>query len=232
LKTEKHQQGNKDITNNPLLGTSEMDELFRLSGDKSTLLFHKGDILFSENTSPSGVYFLKEGTVRVYNSDTNGNEQTLGIIAAGHYIDLGSLIRNKKHIGSAVALEDSTVCFIPKAEFFSLTAKYPGISHQLLVKFCYQLDKAEDKLVSLSNKSHREKLAETLYLLGRNPGLQSDANSIRITARELATMIGTTADKVDIYLSEFVDKKIIDTFGDQIKIICMESLEKICNANT
>jgi CRP/FNR family transcriptional regulator, polysaccharide utilization system transcription regulator len=221
----------KGLSKNPLLGTSEIDELFELSEEKNLLTIKKDQVLFHENMKPAGVYYLKEGSIRIFSTDAKGKEHIIGITSPGHYIGLGSLLRNKKNPGTGVAIEDSVVCFIPKKEFFKLTSRYPQLSHRLLVKFCYQLDKAEDKLISLSNKSSKEKLAEILLLLGKDTETGKGKNSIHITSQDLASLVGTKSEIISSYLKEFDEKRIIDHIGNQITLLCLDGLAKICNQN-
>jgi CRP/FNR family transcriptional regulator, polysaccharide utilization system transcription regulator len=143
---------NPGRTPNPnIIKASEIDLLFDVCGEKSLISIKKDQLIFSEGSKPDGLYFLQKGSIRIFRK-AEGRESTLAIAGKGTYFGLGSLMRSKNHTCSAVALKDSTVCFIAGKEFMRLTAKYPEVAHQLLVKLCHMLDKTGDKVIFKTNQ--------------------------------------------------------------------------------
>ena len=140
------------VQNPNIIKTSEIDLFFNLSKEKSLIIFKKDEIIFRENTKPSGVYYLQSGSIKLYKTDTD-KEQTIVIASKGDYFGLGSIMRNKNHTCTAIALENSKIYFMPGNEFLMLTAKFPEVAHQLLVKLCNLLDKKDHIVISKKKKN-------------------------------------------------------------------------------
>lgn len=220
----------QENAHNPnIIKASEIDLLFRLSRQKSVVNFKKGDIVFREKTKPNGVYYLKEGEIRVFRTGAGNHEKELGTADPGYYLGLNSLMRNKNHVGTAVAVEDSVVYHIPRAEFLKLTEKFPQISHQLLVKLCSLLDKAEENLAAICNNAVKEKLAETILILGKGIKSGKLKKSVFISCGDMAKLIGATQAAVAGYLHELQEDKLISVKENEISLLDNEGLKKICS---
>ncbi len=132
---------------------TDMNVLFTSCKKVRTSKYATNDVLYYEDTDPSGLYFLREGIVKLIKKGEAGNETTHSVVTADCYLGLCSMIRNKKHTATAVALEDALIDYIPKNEFFRLMARYPSTSHKILVVLCRLLDDAEDEIIALTDKS-------------------------------------------------------------------------------
>jgi len=120
---------------------SEIDALFEISEEKSVMKIKKGEVIFTLNTKPLGLYFVQSGKIKIFKTESD-KEKELVIASKGDYFGLGSLMRNKKHTCTAVALVNSTLYFMPSKEFLKLSSNFPDISHLVLVKLCNLLDEA------------------------------------------------------------------------------------------
>ncbi|MFM9653942.1 Crp/Fnr family transcriptional regulator, partial [Streptomyces galilaeus] len=76
-----------------------------------------------------------------------------------------ALISNERYHSSAIALEDTSLCIIDKQYFFSQLEQEPKLMLEVARKMSADLKKAEEHIVSLSQKNVRERLAEALLFL-------------------------------------------------------------------
>ena len=99
--------------------------------------------------------------------------------------------------------------------------------------FIHELSKhlggSDSKIVSLTQKHIRGRLAETLTLLIDNYGFEDDGETLKIyMAREdIANLSNMTTSNAIRTLSSFVTEKIITVDGRRIKIINEPQLRKI-----
>jgi CRP-like cAMP-binding protein len=198
-----------------------------ISSFKSSTFTKRGQIIFHEGRTPQGVYCLNEGKVKIYRLGSDGKEQVVRIVTPSNFFGLRALISGWNYSTSAVTLEDSVVCLIPKRAFLKISLKYPDVSHCLMVFLSSMLEDAESKLLSLAQKPVRERLAETLLALHEVFNKNGGNNHINLSRTDLANIIGTATECVIRLLSEFKDDNIIDINGRKISILNFEELKKI-----
>ena len=85
-----------------------------LSEIKACSHYKKGQYIFSENGNPLGLYCINHGKVKLAATGENGKEQILRLLKDGDVAGYRSLISGERYHCNAVALEDSSICFIPK----------------------------------------------------------------------------------------------------------------------
>ena len=131
---------------------------------------------------------------------------------------------------SAAALEDMEVCFIPKSEVLNMFDQNNQFSRNVMKTICGDLKETSDHLVSISQKTVKERLAETLIYLEENFGKNADGSIlIQLTREELAGMIGTETESCIRLLSDFNKTALIELVGKKIVIKEMGKLKKIAD---
>lgn len=194
--------------------------------------FHKfGQVLFYEGDSPSGLYCMNTGKVKLSGMSDDGKEQIVRLVKSGDVIGHRALISGEPYALSATVLEDATICFIPKSTFYKLFKDNPSISAHVMQLLCHELHSAEQKQLSLSRKPIRERLAETLMMIKEFYGCEDDGATLRgnIKREDLANIAGTAAETVIRLLSEFKKEQIIELSGKKIKILDPQKLLRIAH---
>jgi len=198
-----------------------------ISSFKSSTITKRGQIIFHEGRNPQGVYCLNDGKIKIYRLGSDGKEQVVRIVTPSSFFGLRALISGWNYSTSAVTLEDSVVCLIPKRAFLKISLKHPDVSHCLMVFLSSMLEDAECKLTSLAQKPVRERLAETLLTLHDVFNRNGGNNHINLSRSDLANIVGTAPECVIRLLSEFRDESLITISGRKISILNFEELRKI-----
>jgi CRP-like cAMP-binding protein len=198
-----------------------------ISSFKSSTFTKRGQVIFYEGRTPQGVYCLNEGKVKIYMIGNDGKEQVIRIITPTNFFGLRALISGRSYINSAVTLEDSVICLIPKRPFLKVIQKYPDVSHCLMILLSSMLGEAENKLMSLAQKPVRERLAETLLTLHEVFNRNGGNNEIILSRSDLANIVGTANETVIRILSEFRDEQLVSIEGRKITILNFFELRKI-----
>lgn len=209
---------------------SKLDEtdLCFINENKSLLTFKKGETIFSEGSKPQGVYCLSDGIVKVSKHSNDGREQIIRIVFPSEFIGLRAILSGHFYTVSALALEDCVVCFIKRTDFFQLMLKYPDCTNSLIIILSKLLEEAESRMVSLSHKPVRQRLAETLLFLNHSFNAAAPAYPkpyLNITRSDLANIIGTAPETVIRLLSEFREARIIETKGRKIYLSDISRLQ-------
>ena len=120
---------------------------------------------------------------------------------------------------SEVALEDMEVCFIPKSEILGFFNKNNQFSLGLMKSVCGDLKESDLHVVSMAQKTVKNRLAETLLYLQDTFGKNTDNTlKIQLSREELAGMIGTATESCIRILSEFNKSGLIEIVGKKIAI--------------
>ena len=185
-------------------------------------------MIYQECSTPLGAYFVENGSIKITKLGSLGKEQILKIATNGELLCLSDLFSQSRYGNSAKTLEDSSLLFISKQDFWEVLKEDDQIFRSLLQQLALNIRKGNEKIVELAYKPVRGRLAEALLSLdskfsanGREP------HQVAITRADLASYIGTVKETVNRLLSEFRSEKLISTQGTRIKINDPNGLERI-----
>lgn len=209
-----------------------VDELRCLSSRMDQVHYAPGDVIFKEGASPQGFMCLKEGKVKITRLAPNGNEQIVDLKSSPDTIGIRAFSTNSRYRSSAVALDNVVICTIPSNDFNQILDSCPAVFKELLHYMGERLVRADEKLISLTQKHVKSRLADTLLLLKQNNGEDSDGYvDIPLKRSELAQLSNMNISNVIRTLSMFKRKGLIKFKGRKAKIISMEALTKISKFN-
>jgi len=204
------------------------DELIRMADCKTSYTIKKGDPIFEEGESVNGIFCVKDGVCKLSKLSANGKDQIVKLVKPGELLGQRSLISDEPANLSAVALEDMEVCFIPKAEIMGFFNQNNQFSMNVMKTICGDLKEADDHMVSMAQKSVKERLAETLLYLEETFGKNEDGTlHIQLSREELAGMIGTATESCIRLLSEMNKNGLIDLVGKKIAIVDRNKLKRM-----
>ena len=158
----------------------------------------------------------------------NGKDHIVKLVKKGELLGQRSMISEEAVNLSAVALEDMEVCFIPKTEVMGFFNKNNQFSMNVMRTICGDLKESDDHIVSMAQKSVKERLAETLLYLEETFGKNEDGSLvIQLSREELSGMIGTATESCIRLLSEFNKLGLIELVGKKIILKDINKLKKI-----
>lgn len=201
----------------------KIDDILKLSENKKYKFYKKYQVIFSEHTKPLGVYYLKEGRVKIFKTDYKGKEQIIRFASPGDLLGIKAIIAEKNHITSATALEDSIVCLIPGKDFLKLIKENTDLTYSLIKILCELQKETDNRIISAINRSERERLAEALLILSK----KFNSENINILKKDLANFSIIESDKLKHYLYELKEKKLISINSQRIKILDETGLKKL-----
>ena len=166
-------------------------------------IYKKGQTLFNEGSYPFGVYCINDGKVKLSHLGDDGKEQIIRLLRGGDVLGYRALLSGERYSASAIALEDTQVCFIPKELFISVLKSDTGLAFEMMKLLSDELHKAEVKLTHLAQKPIRERLAETLLFIKETYGFEADGVtlSVRLSREEIANLVGTATESTIRLLS-------------------------------
>lgn len=212
------------------LNTLKKDELLRMANCKTSFTIKKGDPIFEEGESINGIYCIKNGVCKLSKLSANGKDQIVKLVKPGELLGQRSMISDEPANLSAVALEEMEVCFIPRTEVLHFFNNNNQFSMNVMKTICGDLKESDDHMVSMAQKTVKERLAETLLYLEETFGTNEDGTlRIQLTREELAGMIGTATESCIRLLSEFNKTGLIELTGKRISVTDRNKLKKMAD---
>lgn len=207
------------------------EHLETISESKNCTVFKKGQIIFHEGANPYGVYCIKQGKIKLSIVGDEGREQIVRLAGDGDLLGYRSMLVGERYNATAVALEDSKVCYISRDVFLPAVKQDANLSFEMLKLLSKQLKEAEVKLTHLAQKSVRERLAETLLFLKETYGYEADSTylNVRLSREEIANLVGTATETVIRLLSDFNKEGLVLLEGKRIMMANTKKLAQVAN---
>lgn len=204
-------------------------ELHQVDTHKVCSHFKKGEVIFREGNRANGLYCISSGKVKIFKTGIEGRDQIVRLAKTGDIIGYRALLSGEPYFASASALEDTAVCMIPASDFHKYTDANPAFSKGLIQKLTQDLKVSEERMMSMAQKSVRERLAATLLLLMQTFGTVGPDKvlNVDLSREDIASLIGTATETVIRLLSDFKTEQIIATRGKKILILNEKALHII-----
>lgn len=199
-----------------------------LCKDKKVKLLKKKTELFSEGDTPLNIYFIKSGSIKVYQAHPDGKELITNVYNVNDFFGFEPILEGGNYTESAVAMHDSEVISIPKHDFITLLQSHPDVSRGFIALLCKKVAEKEKQLLHLAYNSVRQRTAEALLKVR---DLKDKNDNIQISRDDLAKMVGTASESVIRVLSDFKDEGLIEIDGGKIKLTQIVKLEKVVRWN-
>ena len=201
----------------------------RLLSNTRIVHFKTNETIYFEDDNPEELMCLFEGKVKISKNGIGGRSQIIRMIRPMQYFGYRAYFAREQYVTSAVAFEPSIVCMIPIKIIEELLRKNGDLALYFIHLLSTDLGIADQRVVNLTQKHVRGRLAESLLSLKENYGLEEDGATINIylTREDLANLSNMTTSNAIRTLSTFVNEQVIAIDGRKIKIIDEPRLRNI-----
>ena len=205
------------------------EEKLILEKNHTLTRFKKNQYIYKEGDLAEGMQYLKEGKVKLIKEGIALREQIIRMISKKGLIGYRALIANEPHNGTAIAIEDSEIITVSREILYEVLLKNYSFSLALLKDMAVELGFSHHRMISLTQKHIRGRLAESILLLKEKYGFEHDNKTLKVylSREDLSNLSNMTVSNCIRTLSTFSGEKVIATDGRKIKILDHEQLEKI-----
>lgn len=217
-----------DRLNTLVNGTQGVKELSKMMTERKVRVIKKKQIIYYEGDAVSGIYLVLTGKVKTIKLSEDGRELLTGMYNPEEYFGIPALLLNEPYAETAEALEDTTICQLPKEMLEELLNRYPDVARQFIHILSNNLLEKEDQLLQLAYHSVRKRMADVLVRLCRQEKQEGQV-VLRISRDNLAAMAGMATETVSRILSDFKDEQIIERKGSQIVVLDQLKLQQMKN---
>jgi CRP-like cAMP-binding protein len=167
--------------------------------------------------------------VKLYKSNDDGKDLTIGLFGEGDYFGYLSLLENSVYHETAEAMEDSEIAMIPREEFDALVRENTLVMKKFLQILAGNVTEKENQLLGLAYNSLRKRVADALIMLRDKFGKGKPSFGIHISREDLANIAGTATESLIRTLSDFKAEKLIDIKEGNIVLLNEKKLESLLN---
>ncbi len=179
------------------------------------------DMIFAPGDPDDQVYFLLEGTVRLYKIYGEYKEATTALLREGDVFGELSLEERSYQNAFAEAITDARVAVVRKTVLNEMIKRRPKFALKLFSSFSERLRQSEEAIESLLDREVSARLATLLSHLGDRFGEPHGSRTVirvRLTHQDLANMIASTREAVSKEMSEFQRAGLIEIRNRRIVV--------------
>ena len=191
--------------------------------------YRKGQIIYAEKDEPQFLWVLIKGKVKRFKNGIGGKQQILRLYRPIQYFGYRAWFAHEPYVASTMAIEPSQVGAIPMTIVKRLIDGNIQLAWFFINELSRHLGGSDSKVVNLTQKHIRGRLAEALCILVDNYGYEDDGRTLKIyMAREdLANLSNMTTANAIRTLSSFAQERIITVDGRRIRIVDESTLRNI-----
>lgn len=191
--------------------------------------YKKNELVYAEGEHPQYLMCVLQGKVKIYKNGVGGRAQIIRMVKPMEFLGYRAYFAESNHESSAAAFEVSELCLIPMSIIQRITEQNTRVGLFFIKLLSTDLGISDQRIVNLTQKHLRGRLAESLVFLLDNYGLEEDGAtlSIYLSREDIANLSNMTTSNAIRTLSNFVNEQIITMDGRKIKVIDEQNLRKI-----
>ncbi|HEY9533245.1 MAG TPA: response regulator, partial [Mucilaginibacter sp.] len=90
-----------------------LEELKKIIDERKARLFKKKQVIYFEGDKGHGLFLVLKGRIKTVKA-ADGRELMTGVYAEEHYLGIQAVLANEPYGDTAIAMEDSILCLLPK----------------------------------------------------------------------------------------------------------------------
>jgi CRP-like cAMP-binding protein len=184
--------------------------------------YDRGEYLFKEKSFSRGIYIVRKGKVKIFQTNNEGKQSIVYIYKKGEYFGYRPILAKEPHPVSAVAMDNTVISFIPKELFLNLLERSSSLANELLHTLSKEFSVWVNKMTIFSQYGVKQRVALSLLILDKVYQLQEDDRKpalIAINREDFAGFVGTAKETLVRMLRTFKDDEVITTKGTKIIIL-------------
>jgi len=203
------------------------EELKNLSKDRRIKSYKRKETVYREDDHANSMYYIVEGNVKCFRSDNYGKSYVHEVYGKGDFIGYMALIKEDVYSETAIAMEDTQLASIPKQDFLDLIYKNRDVAANFIKILSNDVIEREKRLLQLAYAPVRERLADTLLkLMSKSSEADKPETKLVVSREDLANMVGAAKESLIRTLSELKQEGLLDTDGQEIRILDEKGLER------
>ncbi len=191
--------------------------------------FRKNELIYCEGEIPENLYCVISGKIKIFKNGIGSRQQILRFVKEGENFAYRAYFAGGKYVTSASALESVKAYAVPLTVIRQILESNNRLAMTFIANLSADLGDIDSRIVSLTQKHIRGRLAEALVILLDTYGIDPDTKYLKgsLSREDLAGFANMTASNAIRTLAAFDTEEIIQLDGKKIKILNESSLRKV-----
>ena len=215
---------------NPYTKGLAPSSLTRLVRDSETLELRKRKSLWVPGSPANRIYFVRTGILKISKLSQSGRDLTLHQIGRNELCGEFGLVSQEKHSTIAEVFEEAILYATPAASVMEVMRNDRNLGQQITELMAERRRSLEDRIQDLLFKTAHARLAALFLDLRKRFGVR-DARGIiinlKITHREMASLIGSSRETVSFALLDMRKEELILAEDKRVILIDEPGLHKL-----
>lgn len=191
------------------------------------LTLEAGQRLFSRGDSPSGLYAVLSGAIRIGTVDAQGREALLILVEPPHWFGEIALFDGQPRTHDAFAEGASTLLHVPQTSLLSLLDAHPAYWRDIALLMAHKVRLAFITLEEMSLLPAAQRLARRLLLIAEDYGeTQGPRRIIHLAQEQLAAMLAISRQTANGALKDLQARGIVRLTYGEIEILDLDGLRQ------
>lgn len=197
----------KQLSRFDIFASLDVEELHEVAYITDKVQAQKGQHLFYHGYEMEKLFFIISGTVKIYRTDEEGNEQIVNFFQKGEMFPHHGLFRTDNYPANSIVFQDAILLVIHKSDFENLLMKHDRIALKMfnyLGSVILDLHKRlQEKLLSSTDQQLLSLLKRLMISNGVMITPEETKINIKMTKQEIGSMVGMTRETVSRNISKF-----------------------------
>jgi len=191
--------------------------------------FRKGSVIIKVESKPKGVVCLASGKAKISRVGAGNREQIVRLQKPQNFLCYRSFFSDSQFHFNITALENSTVVIFERVTLSKIIRQNADLAIRFMKMISEDLDSANNRLISLTQKHVRGRVAESILLMRDIYGTEADGMTIRalMSRDDLAHLSNMTTSNAIRTLAGLISDGLVQAEGRKIKITDLSRLAAI-----
>ena len=194
-----------DVRNFVLFSGLSMHELDTILQPIDNLHVPQHAVLYEQGATAPSVFTLRHGLIKLKVDLPNGGQRIVRLLRPGDVAGMETLVGERYH-HTAIALQDTDVCRIPREVVIQLDKTNPSVHQALQQRWQRSIDQADHFIVALSTGPAEARMARLLITLGCTGTLPE---TLMPSREDMGAQLGITTETASRIMAEFRRRGLI-----------------------
>lgn len=210
-----------DLSTNQMASLPDDVRMSFLNGSKK-FSCRRGDIVYRQGEQPRGIFFVETGLIGlVLLAPQSGKEHLMRFFRSGQFFGHRTYFCREGYHGSATALEETAIMFIPSEVVEGELTRHPTLLRNVVQILAKELRDCETHQIMVYENQTLGRIAQALIYLKE---IRSDYNWTR---QEIASFCASTVATVIKGMAQLEKQGLIRQDGRTIEIVDRKGLLEI-----
>jgi len=188
--------------------------------------YKAGSRIVAENDEIHSVIIIRNGKVKISNTDITGVEHILDVLHDGQSVWHGIFLKEHRYNYDVICIDDVEICEIPRSVIMQVLIQHPQAALNLIEVLAEDITDAEDKIMVLSIRDPKQRIAA--FLLKRES--RCLGNEIHLKLEDIASSVNLRIETVSRYIAQMEKEGMVTRVGrGRLKIRRQGELQSLLN---